>query len=86
MNIFLSILIFITIIIVINSITTDMDGLSDRMKIANINALWIPVLECIGFGIYYFIKEEIFWGIFLITCSLGWIKYIDVLKKEHNLK
>jgi hypothetical protein len=86
MNIFLGVLIFIVIVITINAVTADMEGLSDRMKRANINALWIPVLLCIGAGIYYLIKEELFWGIFLIICSLGWIKYINVLKKEHNLK
>ena len=86
MNIFLSILIFITIIITINAVTGDMEGLSDRMKTAKINGLWIPVLLCIGVGIYYLSKKEIFWGIFFIICSFGWIKYIDVLKKEHNLK
>jgi hypothetical protein len=86
LNIFLSILIFITIIITINAVTGDMEGLSDRMKTAKINGLWIPVLLCIGVGIYYLSKKEIFWGIFFIICSFGWIKYIDVLKKEHNLK
>ena len=86
MNIFLSILIFITIIITINAVTGDMEGLSDRMKTAKINGLWIPVLLCIGVGIYYLLNKEIFWGIFFIICSFGWIKYIDVLKKERNLK
>ncbi len=86
MNIFLGVLIFIVIIITINAVTTDMEGLSDRMKIAKINTLWIPVLFSIGAGIYYLSKKEIFWGFFYIICSFGWIKYIDVLKKEHNLK
>jgi hypothetical protein len=86
MSILLMVLIFIVIFITINAVTGDMEGLSDRMKIAKINGLWIPVLLCIGVGIYYLSKKEIFWGIFFIICSFGWIKYIDVLKKEHNLK
>jgi hypothetical protein len=85
-NIFLGVLIFIVIVITINAVTADMEGLSDRMKTAKINALWIPFLLSIGAGIYYFSKKEIFWGFFYIICSFGWIKYIDVLKKEHNLK
>ncbi len=80
------VLIFIVIFITINAVTGDMEGLSDRMKIAKINSLWIPVLLCIGVGIYYLSKKEIFWGIFFIICSFGWFKYIDVLKKENNLK
>jgi len=86
MSIFLGFLFFVVIVITINAVTADMNGLSDRMKSANINALWIPVLLCIGVGIYYLSKKEIFWGIFFIICSFGWIKYIDVLKKENNLK
>ena len=86
MSIFLGVLFFIVIVITINAVTADMNGLSDRMKSANINALWIPVVTCIGVGVYFLVIKEIFWGIFLITCSLGWVKYINVLKKEHNLK
>ena len=86
MSIFLGVLFFIVIVITINAVTADMNGLSDRMKSANINALWTPVVTCIGVGVYFLVIKEIFWGIFLITCSLGWVKYINVLKKEHNLK
>lgn len=86
MSIFLGILFFVVIIITINAVTADMNGLSDRMKSANINALWISVVTCICIGVYFLVIKEIFWGVFLIICSLGWIKYIDVLKKENNLK
>lgn len=86
MSIFLGVLFFVVIVITMNAVTADMNGLSDRMKSANINVLWIPVVTCIGVGVYFLVIKEIFWGIFLIACSLGWVKYINVLKKEHNLK